>query len=247
MSQIFEMTLPIRSGEVDGMGRCKASALLGHMQEAATGAAEQGGFSRESTLERYGSFWMLTRLWYQVKRPLLFSEALTIRTWHRGERGASLYRDYDLFVGQEHVGECVSSWVLANIQTRALHRMSQVAELKGTDGGTYCKEKKLHKLVLPEEMELVQKRMLHYSDTDMNGHVNNTRYADFVCDALSMEHLSQKKYLSQLQIGYLAECKPGEQIHLLAGQQEDKHFVKGIDEAGKSRFEASVIFGDVSP
>ena len=44
---------------------------------------------------------------------------------------------------------------------------------------------------------------MRYSDTDINGHVNNTRYADFVCDALELENLSQDRFLSQMQIGYL--------------------------------------------
>lgn len=39
MSLWYEMTLPIDSRDVDGKGVCKASALLGHLQEAATQAA----------------------------------------------------------------------------------------------------------------------------------------------------------------------------------------------------------------
>ena len=42
MSLSYEMTLPIDSRDVDGNGYCKASALLGHIQEAATQAAEHG-------------------------------------------------------------------------------------------------------------------------------------------------------------------------------------------------------------
>ena len=108
MSLWYEMTLPIDSRDVDGKGVCKASALLGHLQEAATQAAEHGGFSREVITREHGAFWMLTRVWYRLERPLRWEEELTIRTWHRGGRAATLYRDYDLYVGREPVGECVS-------------------------------------------------------------------------------------------------------------------------------------------
>ena len=135
MSLSYEMTLPIDSRDVDGNGYCKASALLGHIQEAATQAAEHGGFGRAMTTDGYHAFWMLTRVWYQLRRPLRWEEPLTIRTWHRGDKGATMYPDYDLFVDGEAVGECVSAWVLASMDTRQIIRLATVHELDGTGGG----------------------------------------------------------------------------------------------------------------
>ena len=88
---------------------------------------------------------------------------------------------------------------------------------------------------------------MRFSDTDINGHVNNTRYADFACDALEMEKLEAGTFLSQLQIGYLAECRPGEELRLMAGQEGETRFVRGMDEDGKSRFEAALIFSKELP
>ena len=56
-----------------------------------------------------------------------------------------------------------------------------------------------------------------YSDTDINGHVNNTRYADFVCDALRLEGLPRSRFLSELQIGYTAESRAGDVLTLEVG------------------------------
>ncbi len=247
MSLYYEMTLPVDSRDVDGNGFCKASALLGHLQEAAAQAAERGGFGRDMTLEGYSAFWMLTRVWYRLRRPLRWEEPLTIRTWHRGDRGDTMYRDYDLFVRGEPVGECVSAWVLANLETRQLIRLGSVRELDGTSGGALCKSKKLAKLRLPQNMSLAGPRKLRYSDTDLNGHVNNTRYADFACDALEMEKLGPGRFLAEMQIGYLAECRPGEELRLFTGGENGTYFAQGVDESGKSRFEAALIFGEVLP
>lgn len=51
---------------------------------------------------------------------------------------------------------------------------------------------------------------MHYSDTDVNGHVNNTRYADFACDAVELDRLPENQFLTEMQIGYLAECRRGD-------------------------------------
>ena len=88
---------------------------------------------------------------------------------------------------------------------------------------------------------------MRYSDTDINGHVNNTRYADFACDALDMDQLEQGHFLSTMQIGYLAECRPGDVLSIQTGEQEGGHYVCGLDREGKSRFEAELFFGETLP
>ena len=158
-----------------------------------------------------------------------------------------MYRDYDLLVDGKPVGECVSIWVLVRASDRKILRLESVEELQNTGGGELCKTKKLTKLRLPEEMKPASRRRMQYSDTDINGHVNNCRYADFACDALEMQDLAPGKYLSELQIGYLAECRPGDELEMQLAREEDQYYVRGMDEAGKSRFEASMIFGEVLP
>ena len=247
MSTFYEYEVRLSGLDMDGRGHCKASALLNHLQNAATLAAEDGGFSREVLVERYGAFWMLARSWYRLSRPLAFEDKLTIRTWHRGSRGALMYRDYDILANGQPVGESVSAWVLASLQGHRLLRLGAIAELAETSGGALCKTMTLAKLHQPEGLRHKENRLMRYSDTDLNGHVNNTRYADFACDALEMERLGPDRFLSSMQIGYLAECRPGEELLLWTKEQDGAHFVQGMDEGGKSRFEAALIFGEVLP
>ena len=247
MSLYYEHTIRLTGLDADGQGICKASALLNHLQIAATLAAEEGGFGRELLIERYGAFWMLARSWYHLDRPLRWEDEITIRTWHRGGKAAMMYRDYDILVNSQRVGESVSGWVLANVETRKLMRLSAIEELAGTGGGELCKKKVLNKLHCPEELRQVERRKMRYSDSDINGHVNNTRYADFACDAIDMEQLERERFLSELQIGYLAECRPGELLVLESGQQGENLYIRGVDEEGKARFESELQFGQVIP
>lgn len=247
MSVYYEHKVRLAGMDVDGRGICKASALLNHLQIAAALAAEEGGFSREILIEKYGAFWMLARSWYRLERPLRWEEEITIRTWHRGGRGAMMYRDYDIYAGGVPVGESVSGWVLAGVDTRGIVRLSSVRELEGTGGGELCKTRTLSKLRRPETLREAERRLMRYSDTDINGHVNNTRYADFACDAAGLERLAEDRFLSSMQIGYLAECRPGDLITMETAEEPGASYVRGIDESGKSRFEAGLFFGEVLP
>ncbi len=243
MSLYYDYNFRLTGMDVDGAGQCKPSALLDHFQVAAALAAEDGGFSRERLLEEYGGFWMVARSWVRLDRPLSYEDRLTVRTWHRGGKAALMYRDYDVYAGGERVGESVSAWVLADLRTRKILRLSSVPELQGTGGGELCKTRVLSRLHLPETLRETERRPMRYSDTDCNGHVNNTRYADFACDALDMGALERGHFVSEMQIGFLGECRPGEVLSIRTGESEGTRYVRGLDEGGKARFEAALVFG----
>lgn len=240
MPVFYEKTYTVDTRDVDPFNTCRPSALLGILQEAATAAAMELHVSRENIVPRYNAFWMLARIWFTLDRPLRWNERVTVKTWHRGGNGASMYRDFDLSVGGVPVGEAVSTWVVADLDTHKLLRLSNMEEFAGTGGGALCKTKLLNKLRLPENLVLSERRKLHYSDADINGHVNNARYADFACDALRMETLGREYFISSLQLGYLAECLPGEELDLFTLEQEGTHYIRGMDAAAKPRFDAAL-------
>jgi acyl-ACP thioesterase len=58
-----------------------------------------------------------------------------------------------------------------------------------------------------------------YSSVDMLGHVNSTRYLEWICDCFSMDE-HRCKTLEWVQINYSNEVLPGEQVSVAMGQQE---------------------------
>lgn len=236
----FERTFRVGARDVDPFGQCRPSSMMSFLQEAATSAAVALGVSREEMIQRYNVFWMVARIWYRLDKPVRWDEEITIRTWHRANRGASMYRDFDLYRDGERIGEAVSVWVLADLDTHKLFRLGDVSEFEGTGGGELNKDKLLPKLRIPVGLEFAMERPLHYSDADVNGHVNNTRYSDFACDALHMQRLGNGNFVSSLQIGYLKECRPGETIRLSTGYGDGVWYVQGDGAEGKARFDAAL-------
>ena len=244
MDHIYEQSYEIGSGSIDLLGRCRPAALLNFLQEAATGHAIVLHVSRDEVVRRYHAFWMLARIWYRIDRPLCFGEELTVRTWHRGGTGAMMYRDFDLLVDGSPVGEAVSVWVLADLDTHRLCRLADVAEVAHTDGGARNKAVSLTKLHLPGELELAELRRMHYSDTDINGHINNIHYADFACDALHLERHGQGKFVREFQISYIGECKAGEKLAMETAVEGEHLYARGVGAEGDSRFEYAMTLAD---
>jgi acyl-ACP thioesterase len=53
-----------------------------------------------------------------------------------------------------------------------------------------------------------------YSAVDLVGHVNNSRYVEWICDAFPIRLFTEKR-LSSLQINYEHEVLPGEEVSIL--------------------------------
>lgn len=245
MSVIFKLETRVDSRDVDLFNQARPSAVLGIMQEAATQAALDLKVDGPRIMEKYGCIWMVTRNWVELEGPLRWNDRITVETWHRGASGASTYRDFEFFRDGKYIGQATSIWVMASLEDRKLFRMKDVEEFQGTDGGARKKDLRLHRIKIPERFDARTPRYMAYSDTDINGHVNNIHYADYACDALHLERLGWGKFVRTFQIGYISECKAGEDLQVDSAVRENELFACGIGEDGKERFDFSLTLADL--
>lgn len=244
MEEVYEKTVVIGPGESDLFGMCRPSALMDYLQIAATAHAEQLQISRGEVISKFHCLWLLARLWYKLRRPIYRGETLTVRTWARTVVGASIYRDFALFVGTEQVGEAVSVWVLADMETRALLRADRVQQIMDLPQQNLGQSRMLRRLSPPTDLTFRMERTIYYSDTDINGHMNNMRYADVACDALRLEQMDGV-YPAQMQINYLRECRAGETLQVFGKWENGTAFVRGMGPEGHARFDVSIDFAPV--
>lgn len=223
---------------------CRPSALLGMLQQMATEHSVYLGLSRDELLEKYHCVWLLARTWYRLDQPLYHDQQLTISTWSRGANGAVSYRDFDLFVDGKPVGEAVTSWVLADIDSRTLLRMHKIPEVVDVARPETVKTKKLTKISMPKDLEELTTRRVVYSDTDINGHMNNTRYVDVACDAIGFEAM-QGKFLAEAAISYSRECFVGDLLHLVGKEENGSYFIRGTDGSGADHFDTLLQFKEI--
>ena len=245
MSVCYETRFRVDSRDVDLFNQCRPSALLGILQEAATQAALELGVSGPEIRRKYNCLWMVTRSWVELDGPIRWNDLLDVKTWHRGASGVSSYRDFDLFREGKPIGQGTTVWVMADVDSRKLFRMKDLAEFRGTDGGERNKSVKLRRIHMPEVFDRRTRRDLRYSDTDINGHVNNVHYADFACDSLHLEELGKGKFVRSLQIGYVNECRAGEAIWGDTAARGDELLARGEGEDGGERFEFALNLADL--
>lgn len=216
----------ISSTDTDAAYECRPSALFIYLQRAITAHSQLAGTSRDDMLEKYNCYWMVLRIWVRLNRPIIWGETLTVQVTVRKPVGTRVYRDCDLYVGKEYVGEATSMWVLANRKTKRLISLENLPELPSKNIDT-AKSITLSRIRFPEKMELHDRRKLYYSDTDINGHINNTRYVDLACDAAELDKRPHGVFMQEILISYVNECFAGESLDIFRGKDSGQLYIHG--------------------
>ena len=235
----YEESFLISSTDTDASYACRPSSLFVYLQRVITEHSQQVGTARDDVLAKYNCYWMVLRIWVRLNRPVIWGETLTIRMTVRHPAGTRVYRDCDLFVGREQVGEASTVWVLANRSTKRPIRLEHLPELPG-ENPPGAKDVTLSRIQFPESMALHDTRRLYYSDTDINGHMGNTRYVDLAADAAELDLRPHGVFLREILISYVGECFSGETLNIYRGKENGQLYIHGTGEKGDDRFDCRI-------
>lgn len=214
--QYFEKDYPITFSHIDNRGIARPSALFDIMQDAATEHAD----ALHLNADDLGALWVLSRLHCALTRPVRVHEVIHVRTWCAGIKGATWLRAFTLCVDGEEIAQALSAWVVLDRVSHRILRPTQIPAAQGyialVPGACPAVPGKLLCAGLtPHHVHTVR-----YSDLDINGHMNNVKIVDVVCDGLELDR-QDGLFVSEIQVNYTAECMPGEQIALAVGQGAD--------------------------
>ncbi len=164
--------------------------------------------------------WVFTRQVLTLQRYPVWHEELTIRTWLRAPgKDPFLYRDYELFIGEQKIGQCTSTFAVMDLQLRKLapQDWSQYPDVWRHEA---CLTAKPGKIELPVDVKDLIVLQVRNSDIDSNNHVNNTRYAQWILDAVPIQLLRSPIQVSKYEINFLAEAKLGDAIRIQKSTSE---------------------------
>lgn len=234
MSPVFSEEYRITSFLVNLRQRAGLYGILKLIQDVGWQHAVKIGFNFSAE----GMMWVFTRQRLEMSRWPEWNETVRIDTWLRPAGGSPfVFRDYELYVGSEKVGECTSSFTVIDSHTRKLSTpdWSPFAGVWRQDHALTLSPQKI--LPLKEAVDLGGFEVRN-SDLDLNDHVNNTKYAQWILDAVPLEALKTAD-LEEYEINFLAESRKGDLISVQRGGSETEPVFQGLRKAdGKIVFTA---------
>ncbi len=216
----WRMEHGVCSYDVDPNQTVHLSALCRYMQEAAFNHAEHLGWGHALLMER-GLAWVLARKQIRVGVLPKWGARVEVRTWPSGWDRLFYYRDFRLTDREGRVVlEASSAWSLINVEKR--ERVHPALDIEVPDGKRVFADRPPRIKKSCDEPPCLELSVA-YGDLDMNGHVNNVRYIDWILNSFPLE-FHRAHAIRELDINYLAEVIHGQTVAICCGREEPLRF-----------------------
>lgn len=216
----------LRAVDVDINGTWMPSAIFVRMQEIAEDHAASVGLGRVDLVDTMGFGWVLTRMHVQMKQYPRLAETIRVSTWPLKPTRLTFLRHFMFHNDRgEELGRASSQWVLFDIKDRILRRTSVLGDYPH-DPNAEGVLPEPGKIILPKEMDKQCTRKVLYSDVDMNGHMNNTKYLNWMCELFSSDYLRRRR-MHDIRINYIAEAYIDQEIDLYLQEGDGGHYICG--------------------
>ena len=211
MEPIYTQKFYINDAASDRFGRLKPSTLLYYIQEVAGVHGSAMGASYEALAEK-NLFWAILRTRVQITRLPGKGETIRLETWPMPTTRVAYPRSVVAYDEKgEEIFRAISIWVLMDRTTRAMVLPSKSGLIfSGTVRGG---ELAVPGSLTPKTYENRCSRTVRFTDLDVNGHMNNTRYFDWMFDVLPSTFHAEHT-LKELTICYLSEAREGQTLDM---------------------------------
>ena len=211
MESIYTQEFKIADIHVDRFGKLKLSTLLYFAQEVAGRHFDRIAMTYDQ-LAKQGMFWAIIRQRVQITRLPSSGETIRVETWPMPNTRVAFPRHVAAYDEKgNQLFRVISLWVLMDVETRAMILPGKSGILlPGTTQGSE----------LPPPASLPAKQLLNhrsrtvcFTDLDRNGHMNNTKYLDWIADLLPSSFHEQHSP-QEFTVCYLSEAREGQELQL---------------------------------
>jgi acyl-ACP thioesterase len=229
----------IGSYNVDFQGKATVQSMMQFLEDI--GWEHAGllnlGFS---DILKQDLIWVLVRFKIKIKKFPGLHDTVKVKTWAGDKDKLFWYRDYKIFDSDKNeLARATSTFIIINIKTRRPHRSDNMFKLK-FDVEERSFPEKLEKLPAVDDEEVRYKKVVSTSDLDLNDHVNNIKYIEWILDSYPLQFFKEKQ-VETLEVNYLAEAHYGDTV-LVNSQMADLIHLHRIkrDSDNKELFRARI-------
>lgn len=229
------MTMEIPCYMTDSGYRLRASSFMDVAQEMAMEGSRSLGFGYDR-LDPEHKAWILYRMQFKFLRPVLWRDAVTVKTWHKGLEGIVFLRDYEM-LGADGKPSVLgtSSWIVLDTKARTFVHNANLPDFISAEPQCLdsAYDHAAQKVVLPRgvELDFVGIHTVAYSDVDFIGHTNNAKYVAWAMDCVDQEYVSSHQ-VSEVTVNFNSETHLGDQVRMYRYCEKTEEslvcFVEGI-------------------
>lgn len=213
----------IGSFDVDTRKQATLSCINRYLQEMAASHAENLHLGFVEMMDEKKT-WVLVQMLIHIDKYPTLHEKINITTWSNGPDGRFALRDFVIRDAQENIiGGASSTWFVIDVNKKSICRLDKYFEGYNYDNIEYALGRKPERIKPFSDSETQFLREVKYSDLDINGHLNNVRYSDFIIDSFPGDFLNTHN-VKEIEMNFLKESKLGNKlyIHTKMGERDNE-------------------------
>jgi acyl-ACP thioesterase len=210
---IFEKEYRVHVYETGPDGKLSLYSLFNFLQDIASDHAIRLGFGRDD-LMRQNRFWVLSRIYAEIKRMPEWEDSIILKTWPNGTDKLFALRNFEAnYPDGSHIASATSSWLILDRLTKKVQRPDAILSKFYSDlNPNQSPIRYASRLeAAGEDGFSLQSNKIKVSDLDINLHTNNVKYLTWVSDCYSLDFVMQNVPMS-VEINYLAESQFNEDV-----------------------------------
>ncbi len=187
--------------------------LINLMLETSGEDSVKNGVSFESLLtEDYT--WVISKWKLEIKRPIMKDEKISIKTWPSSFRKIYAFREYQVSdKNGDIVVKATAVFVLVDLKEKKSVLIPDKVALKYN----LINQKnfnKIEKIIKPEKISIVDEFKIRPTNIDINGHVNNSVYLDWIENTINANR--PKAFINEINMIYKKEIRNKDRVFIKA-------------------------------
>jgi acyl-ACP thioesterase len=241
---IHKRTYRLHSYEVDLRGRARPDILLCFMLDSAWAHTKDTEFSYLE-LKDEGQLWVLSRFFAVFHGLPKWDDEILVETWGKGTDKLFGLRDFIIHSQSgEKLVSATSAWLIIDRKTSRIQRIDKLERNFPIQLGRNEIEARLEKIELQTAERTNFRSVVRFSDLDVNGHVNSSKYMQWILDSFPVDY-SEKRSLKSFEINFTAEAKLGDTVYISTSNFGDNFYCEVKRESDDADLcKARVVWND---
>jgi len=217
MDMTFSKVYPLTTGESDRYDRLSPVAIMDISQDIAGKHADDLHIGFKDVFPK-GIIWIVARVKYEVVEYPECTDDVVVNTWPKTPSRVDMDREIEFTSvdGKKQLIKVIQKWVLWNYKENKMLMQSELG-LQGDFKQDCLFTDRFRPLASFKLENKVYSFVVKASQIDHNMHMNNTKYAEEILNALK---LKEDEVIKTFEINYIKQCMLDDTLDVYADKQD---------------------------
>lgn len=215
----------INISEVDFNAKLRLDNIFNIMQNEALKHSEKIGVGFKSYMKK-NQTWVLTWAKIKIIEYPTFEDEIEVNTWLKRTFKLYTLRDFAFYdKNGNNIINASTGWLLLNISNLRPLRLENIPDTVVFLENRNAINELPDKISINKELKIRFEKTVFYSDLDMNFHVNNSRYIEYILNSFPIDDFRNKE-IKEITLYFISDARINESIQVYTDYKKGDNIIQ---------------------